>query len=161
MNSLTFLCSQLILPGSEAMSLCCATAGRGTWHSQHPRMHESVWEGGGGKKAAARGEPPPAADSTGMISQALAGDSPFLQAGNAPTSCHPYTPELPQQALHHQIQVSLPNQPHQSSLSAGVEEHQHAVPTVPNPHPGHCAPAQVLGERHNFVRKAAALSPAY
>lgn len=100
MYTLTFLCSQLfLLPGSEAISLCCAIAGHGTWHPQHPGMQESIWERGG-EKAAANREPPPAADFTGMIPHALARDCAFLKAGNALISCHPYTPELPHQVVY-------------------------------------------------------------
>lgn len=115
MNSLTFLCSQLIfLPGSEAISLCCATAGHGTWHPQHAGMQENIWERGG-EKSCQRGESP-------LLQQTPLGWSltAFLRAGSALMSCHPYAPEPPQQAVYHQIQVSLPKQPHQSSLSAGV-----------------------------------------
>lgn len=83
-----------------------------------------------GKKAAVRGESPPAADSTGMISHALAGDSAFLKAGNALISCHLYTPELPQQAVCYQIQVSLPKQPHQSCLSGNWSLKSYTMPYI-------------------------------
>lgn len=143
MNSLTFLCSQLLLlTGSGAISPCCAmqSVEHGTPSIQGCKK-ASVKVG---KKVAVRREPSPTAASTGIFSDTLAGDPAFLRAGNALPSCHPDTPGLPQQAVFYWFHCRFHCQ--NSLTRASSLWGPCAMCTVPNPHPGQSALGQVLGE---------------